>query len=146
MSQINGTSQYAGITGTSDDKRRPTSMEDLNANDFLQLMIAELQQQDPLNPMDNNQMVQQINSIRELSATTSLTDTLSSVLIGQNIATASGMIGKNVNAMTDDGSSVAGKVERVTVTVDPKDENKREVRVHVGGQEVKISNIREIVS
>jgi flagellar basal-body rod modification protein FlgD len=144
MSQVNGNTSQ--VTGSSTSPiRKVQSMDDLNSSDFLQLMIKELQQQDPLNPMDNNQLVQQINSIRQLSSTTALTDTLSSVLIGQNIATASGMIGKNVKALADDGSEVSGKVDRVAVTVDTKDENKREVRVHIGGQEVKISNVREII-
>jgi flagellar basal-body rod modification protein FlgD len=142
LSQIN-----AATSQTPSDKfgRRVQSMDDLNSSDFLQLMITELQQQDPLNPMDNAELVQQINSIRELSATTALTDTLSSVLVGQNIATASGMIGKTVNALSDDGTSVTGEVERVTVTVGPNNEDKRDVRVHVDGKEIKITNIREIV-
>jgi flagellar basal-body rod modification protein FlgD len=143
MSQVNATTAQQ-TSGASSN--RAQSMEDLNANDFLKLMITELQQQDPLNPMDNNELVQQINSIRELSATTTLTDTLGSVLVGQNIATASGMIGKSVKALSDDGSEVSGKVERVSVTVDPANEAKREVRVHIGTKEVKISNIREIIS
>jgi flagellar basal-body rod modification protein FlgD len=142
MSQINAaTSQTTGGA-----IRKVQSMDDLNANDFLQLMITQLQQQDPLNPMDNNDLVQQINSIRELSATTSLNNTLSTVLIGQNIATASGMIGRNAKALADDGSEVSGKVDRVSVTVDPKDEQKREVRVHIGDKQIKISNVREILS
>jgi flagellar basal-body rod modification protein FlgD len=142
MSQINAATSQNAITGI----RRVQSMDDLNANDFLQLMIHQLQQQDPLNPMDNNELVQQINSIRELSATTALTDTLSSVLVGQNISTASGMIGKSVKALADDGSEVTGTVDRVSVIVDPKNDDKRNVRVHVGGKEVKISNVREILA
>jgi flagellar basal-body rod modification protein FlgD len=143
MSQINSATSLIP-TGKFD--RRIQDMDDLNSSDFLQLMITELQNQDPLNPMDNTDLVQQINSIRELSATTALTSTLSSVLVGQNIATASGMIGKKVNALDDSGTTVEGRVDRVTVTVDSKDENKRDVRVHVGGKQIKLSNIREIVN
>ena len=39
-------------------------------------------------------------------------------------------------ALTDTGDAVKGKVDRVLVKVDPKDENKRQVRVHVGTEEV----------
>ncbi len=141
MSQVNAaTSQQASAI------RNVQSFDDLNGSDFLQLMITQLQQQDPLNPMDNSELVQQINSIRELTATSALTDTLGSVLVGQNIATASGMIGKSVTALDDQGNEVAGRVDRVSVQVDAKDETKRNVRVHIGDQEVKLTNIRQIIS
>jgi flagellar basal-body rod modification protein FlgD len=142
MSQINAASELFPAPGI----RRVQNMDDLNSNDFLALMITQLQQQDPLNPMDNSELVQQINSIRELSATTKLTGTLDSVLAGQNIATASGLIGKKVNALDDAGNAVTGNVDRVTVTIDPKDESQRQVRVHIGGQQIKLANVREILS
>jgi flagellar basal-body rod modification protein FlgD len=142
MSQVNAASNQFATPKIRDVQ----NMDDLNSSDFLQLMIAELQQQDPLNPMDNSELVQQIGAIRELSATTSLTNTLGTVLIGQNIATASGLIGKKINALDDKGDAVQGKVDRVTVTTDPKNENKREVRVHVGAKELQLKNVREILS
>lgn len=142
MSQINAATELFPSPAV----RKVQNMDDLNANDFLALMITQLQQQDPLNPMDNSELVQQINSIRELSATTKLTGTLDSVLAGQNIATASGLIGKKVNALDDSGNAVTGNVDRVTVTVDKNDESKREVRVHIGSREVKLSNVREILT
>lgn len=126
-------------------KKKVHDLNDLQADDFLQLMITELQQQDPLNPMDNKDMVQQINSIRELSATTNLTTTLNSVLVGQNLSTAGALIGKNVKALNDKAEDVTGKVERVSVTVDPKDDSKREIRVHIGTNSVKLTNIREVL-
>ena len=66
--------------------------------------------------------------------------------MGQNLATASGLIGKNIDALDDEGNAVKGKVDRVTVKTDPKDENKREIRVHVGATEVQLKNVREILS
>jgi flagellar basal-body rod modification protein FlgD len=142
MSQINATNSLIPTQKVRDVQ----NMDDLNSNDFLQLMITQLQQQDPLNPMDNNQLVQQISSIRELSATTKLTSTLDSVLTGQNIATASGLIGKTVDALDDTGNEVSGKVDRVSVTVDPSDDSKRDVRVHIGDQEIQLKNVRDIIS
>ena len=51
-------------------------------NTFLKLMITELQQQDPLNPMDNKDMLNQIAQIRAVGASDQLTKTLNSVLLG----------------------------------------------------------------
>lgn len=142
MSQVNAASNFIPTNKIRDVQ----NMDDLNSSDFLQLMITELQQQDPLNPMDNTQLVQQISAIRDLSATTKLTGTLDTVLMGQNIATASGLIGKKVDALDDKGNTVQGTVSKVTVTTDPNDESKREVRIHIGDQEIQLKNVREILS
>jgi len=91
------------------------SLNDLDVDSFLKLMIAELQNQDPLNPLDNKDMLAQINQIREIGATDHLTETLDSVLLGQNIASATNLIGAEVDALSDDDQRVAGVVERVTI-------------------------------
>jgi flagellar basal-body rod modification protein FlgD len=107
-------------------------------------MITELQNQDPLNPMDNAQLVEQIGQIRSISATTQLSDTLGSVLAGQNLTTASSLIGKKVSALTDANENVIGVVDRVSVEVDEDDSDKRTYRVHIGDQKIDLKNVREI--
>ena len=121
------------------------SVDDLTPDDFLQFMITQLQQQDPLNPVGNQELLDQISSIRNLSATTKLSSTLDSVLVGQNLTTASGLIGKNITAITEQGDPVEGKVSSVSVAVDATDKTKRDIQIHVGDQSVKLTNIREIV-
>ncbi len=78
-------------------------------------MIAELQNQDPLNPLNNDELIQQFGQIRQVGATEKLTSTLDSVLLGQNIASATNLIGAEVDGISDDGQSVTGMVERVSV-------------------------------
>ena len=121
------------------------NLKDLDINQFLQLMVSELTNQDPLNPMDNTQLVQQIGSIREISATDKLTSTLDIVQSGQSLSTASSLIGKTVKALTDDNENVEGTVERVSVQVDPDDKDKRTYRVHVGGKDIDLRNVREVL-
>jgi hypothetical protein len=82
---------------------------------FLDLMIAELQNQDPLNPLENDELLAQISQIREVGATDRLTETLESVLLGQNIASATNLIGADVVALTDEGERVSGNVRRVSI-------------------------------
>src|SRR3990172_5794435 len=91
------------------------AIEDIDLGTFLRLMIAELQNQDPLNPLDNKDMLAQISQIREVGATDRLTETLDSVLLGQNIASATNLIGTDISALSDDGESVAGVVNRVSI-------------------------------
>lgn len=133
------------IQQTATDQRGAGDLRDVDLDSFLQLMIAELQNQDPLNPLDNAQLLQQIGQIREISATDQLSDTLGSVLLGQNVATASSLIGKRVTALTEDNENVEGRIDRVTVDIDERDASTRVIRVHIGEDSIRLDNIREIV-
>ncbi|WP_404308950.1 flagellar hook assembly protein FlgD [Neorhodopirellula lusitana] len=115
----------------------------LGTDDFLALLVQELQNQDPLNPMDNADMVAQIGQIREIGATDQLTDTLTSLSNNQQLVTASGLIGKNVQGLGDDQSNIDGVVDRVTVETNSENDV-RSVKVHVGGKTMNVENIRQI--
>ena len=92
------------------------SLNELDMDDFLNLMIAELQNQDPLDPLDNAELIGQISQIREVGATEQLTETLNSVLLGQNITSATNLIGADVVALNDEGQRVSGNVRVVSIT------------------------------
>jgi Flagellar hook capping protein - N-terminal region len=100
------------------------AINDLDLNTFLELMIAELQNQDPLNPLDNKDMLAQISQIREVGATDKLTKTLESVLLGQNISSATNLLGADITALSDNAESVQGIVKRVSI-------DKGEPKLHV---------------
>jgi flagellar basal-body rod modification protein FlgD len=125
--------------------RQSGDLRDLNLDDFLQLMITELQNQDPLSPMDNAQIVQQMGQVREISATNQLIETLDAVLTGQNLGTASTLIGKEVSALTDNGEEVQGVVDRISVEIDEENKDQRTYLLHVGQQQVRMSNVREVL-
>lgn len=140
MSTVNGTSG-SNSTNKSDSTSKNASSNDalrgLDMSQFLKLMIAQLQNQDPLQPLDNAQILQQISQIRQIGESEKLTNTLDSVLLNQNLNSASGMLGKNIKALTDDGKAVDGVVDRVTVAGGTP-------RLHVGELEVGLNNISEI--
>jgi len=91
------------------------ALNDLDIDAFLELMITQLQNQDPLNPLENDELLAQISQIREVGATDNLTQTLETVLLGQNISSAIGLIGANVEGLSDDQERIQGVVERVSV-------------------------------
>jgi len=132
-----------GTPSTGGAVRGPTDLRELDINHFLDLMITELQNQDPLNPVDNSELLQQLSQIRSISATNQLTDTLHSVLDGQQLTTASSLIGKKITALTDDNKNVEGVVDRVSV--DQDEQENQILRVHIGDDGIQLKNIREIV-
>ncbi|MCC9605672.1 hypothetical protein LOC68_21770 [Blastopirellula sp. JC732] len=96
---------------------------------FLKLMLAELQNQDPLEPMKNSEMLEQIGQIRSITATEQLSTTLTNVLDGQNILSATTLIGGQVQALTNEGDVVFGVVTGAQIT--PNDDGVREVFLKV---------------
>ena len=114
MAGVSPTS-FASDATTTKPKSSTDAINDIDLSTFLTLMIKELQNQDPLNPMENKDMLAQISQIREVGATDKLTETLNSVLLGQNISSATNLIGAEVDAISDDGEKVTGVVDRVAI-------------------------------
>ncbi len=105
-----------GAAPKSDAKSKDfDTLNDLDLDAFLKLLITEMQNQDPLNPMDNSEMLAQINQLREIGSTDKLTSTLDSVLLGQNITSSTNLIDKEIQAVSDDGQKVSGTVTRVSI-------------------------------
>jgi flagellar basal-body rod modification protein FlgD len=146
MSQINsGVSSGTGASNSGGSSSSGTNdLRNVDMDGFLKLLIAQMQNQDPLSPMENTEIMQQISQIRSISATDKLTDTLDTVLMGQNLSTASSLIGKNVTALSDAGTNVTGVVKRISVEADANGEN-RKLRVVINDQKVDLKNIREVV-
>ena len=146
MTTIPGVNNSSSASGSTNKTSGSNGLADVDLDQFLGLLITELQNQDPLNPMDNAQMLAQIGQIRQIGSTNKLTDTLSTLAIGQELSMASGLIGKEVSALDVNAKDVTGIVDRVAVQTDAKDNNNRKVQVHIGDSIVDIKNIREIVN
>ncbi len=91
------------------------TLNNLDLTSFLDLMIAELQNQDPLNPLENDKLIAQIGQMRQIGATDKLSETLGAALLGQNIASATNLIGAEIKALSDDNQQVTGVVESVSI-------------------------------
>ena len=146
MSQIQNTLTAASTaTNKTTSDQRGGGLQDLDLDQFLKLIITQLQNQDPLAPTDNAALMQQVGELRSLSANDKLTKTLTTFSITQELTTASSLIGKKIDGLDDAGSAINGVVGSVSVKIDEKDRNNRQVKVHVGDKSVDIKNVREIV-
>jgi len=148
MATVGGTSgtNTSGTSGSSSSssKNQVHDLKDLDINQFLQLMVSELTHQDPLNPMDNTQLVQQIGELRSIAASDQLTSTLQAVQTQQSLTTASSLIGKQVTALNADNEDVTGTITSVSVEVDPDNNAKRSYKVKIGDQTIDLQNIRQV--
>lgn len=76
----------------------------MGAQQFLQLLTTELQNQDPLQPMDDTQSVAQLAQFSALQSQTDLTTAFQNFQSNFGVMQASSLIGKKVTVVTPDGS------------------------------------------
>lgn len=84
----------------------------INQEDFLKVLLAQLQFQDPLKPLDNNEFIAQFAQMTSLEQTQQLNQKLDTVLSFQNSNLATGLLGRSVEAQTEAGTAV-GEVTSV---------------------------------
>ncbi len=98
-----------------------TSGEVLGKDDFLNLMLIQMRNQDPLNPMDNQAMLSQMAQFSSLEQMSNLNDTIAGQQASDTFMQATGLLGKQVtiwdpNSSPDQPSTLTSKVSAVRFT------------------------------
>lgn len=109
----------SSIPATTAGSSAPSStnpFQALSSGDFLNIMFAELANQDPSQPTDSKDLLQQIGVIRSIESNTALTDRLDEISRQGQVTTAGSLIGKFVSGLSDSGVRTQGFVDSVTVT------------------------------
>jgi flagellar basal-body rod modification protein FlgD len=90
----------------------------LKPQDFIKMMITQLQHQDPMQPAKNEELLAQMSQIGQLQSSTTLTESLKGMVLQNQIGSAGNLIGKNVQGLDDQNDPVAGVVNSVRVEQD----------------------------
>jgi flagellar basal-body rod modification protein FlgD len=90
----------------------------LKAEDFIKMMVTQLQNQDPMEPAKNEELLAQMSQIGQLQASTDLQSSLKSMVMQNNIASAGNLIGKQIQGLDENGDPVQGLVNSVRVQKD----------------------------
>jgi flagellar basal-body rod modification protein FlgD len=115
------TSAVAGLGSSSTGattSSTPLKKKSLNADDFIKMMITQLQNQDPTDPAKSDQLLAQMSQISQLQSSTALNDSLKSMVMQNQIGSASSLIGKSVQGMAADNTTISGMVTSVKVESD----------------------------
>ena len=115
-----------------DTSKTGSSSKTLGYDAFLQLLIAQLQHQDPLEPMKSSDYVAQLASFSEVEKSIELNDRVASLLTATRLQQAEAAIGRNVTSAdgTVSGVITAAKVVGNDVVATLADG--REVRLEAG--------------
>lgn len=90
-----------------------SSASSLDYNAFLRLLIAQLKNQDPTEPMDSTQFVAQLATFSQVEQSVTTNSKLDSLLTAQSLTMADAFIGRTVTSA--DGSA-SGVVTSVKIT------------------------------
>jgi len=103
------TAQTASATGSA-------GLGSLTSSDFLQLLVAQITNQDPLDPVSSSQFMSQTAELSTLEQITALSQETAQASNAQQSAAAIDTIGKTVTGQSDAGAPVTGKVTGVEET------------------------------
>ncbi len=120
-------------------ERDQTGFAGLNADTFMKLLITELQNQDPLSPVQSQDMLNQLAMMRNLSANIELADALESITSNQQLSTAATFIGKQITGTDSDENEVDGVVDRAFL-------RDNQAFVGMGDVEVPLSQVSSVNS
>lgn len=90
-----------------------TQAAGIGQDDFLKILLTQLNYQDPLKPMDNQQFVAQMAQFTSLEQTRQANDHLENLLTIQSATQSIGLIGRTVQISTTSGTTV-GEVTALT--------------------------------
>jgi flagellar basal-body rod modification protein FlgD len=91
-----------------------TGQTTLGKDDFLKLLVGQMQHQDPMNPSDPSQEMGQLTQFSILEQLTNLSTTSSATASNDYDAQAVGLIGKTVSYVKPDQTTGSGVVQSVT--------------------------------
>ncbi len=101
---VDSSTSYSNSLVTSTVGTVGTGDKSLGQTDYLKLMTAQLQYQDPFSPMDNSQMVAQMAQFSQIAGQTQSNTTLTSIadsLSGSRLSDAASWIGKSMLVKSD---------------------------------------------
>lgn len=155
MSTIPSTTSTTSTTSSTSTSVNSALSSTMTQADFLKLMTAQLQAQDPTNPVDNSQFVSQMAQFSQLSATQqldtdlqSMSSNVSSALQTSQVLSSSNLVNREVlvpgSSTTYDGTDAVKGAVNVTaasdVNVQIVDSNGNVVRnIDLGAQNAGLS-------
>ncbi len=133
MSPILSDSSY---TKTVDSQSSVTAKKELGKDDFMNLLIAQLKNQDPLNPMKDTEFIAQLANFSSLEQVSNMNKNLEEFLKQQqyqNSVAAVSMIGKEITSVDGEKGIVSG--------INMEDSG---VYLTVNGKKIAFTEIKEI--
>ena len=120
MNKLDSTSG-ASTTGTASTSSSSSTATSALANaadntDFLQLIIAQMKNQNPMDPTSSDQMVQSMSMMQLVNETHQMNTKMASWAQSQGLLLGANLIGGKATVNASDGTQVQGQISATSVT------------------------------
>lgn len=92
------------------------SENEITHQDFLNLLVSELSNQDPFEPMNSSEFMGQMLAIQDMQSQSDMKNTLEDLVHESRMGSAAGMMGLTVRGLNSANSEVIGVVTGLSVT------------------------------
>lgn len=114
VSATNSTAASTSTTGTTSKTSAAIgAAAGMGKDDFMQLLIAQLKNQDPMKPMEDKEFITQLAQFSSLEAMEKMTQQMEDLTGSQMLVQAATLIGKQVTAKLPTGEVVTGTISQV---------------------------------
>jgi flagellar basal-body rod modification protein FlgD len=112
MPSANPVTDFIGYTPTTPST---SSTNGLGKDTFLKLLVAQMRQQNPMDPTDDKEMIAQMTQFSMLEQITNVATANTDIAAASRVSQAVTLIGRTVTYMAADGTTQTGAVEQVAV-------------------------------
>ena len=132
-------SPYFGAADATGSTAATSSTDQVNKDVFLKLMVAQLKNQDPMNPTDSSQFLAQTAQFTSLEKLDAVAQQTAQALTAQMAFGASGLVGRSVTYTGADDTEQSGVVDSVRFTPNGP-------VLGIGGAEVTLGDVVTVAS
>ncbi len=134
VTQAGPAAQPNAVAGAADTRTRSLGID---RNAFMQLLLAQLRNQDPMKPMEDKEFIGQLAQLNTLEEMQKLNDNIVQLTMTQGLLQGSNLIGKWVKATNPDGTITEGLVSSVSMS-------NNQVSLVINGKTVALDQVLEV--
>jgi flagellar basal-body rod modification protein FlgD len=136
--QVNGaTSAASQLIANNTAKTVTKAANSLDSNQFMQILMAQLTHQNPLEPMSNDQMMSQFSQLNSLQELRDIHVAMDKVSSSNQTTYLASLIGKTVKVNRSGGKTLEGVVDGVTTDSETP-------QLLIGSETVDLTDVIEI--
>lgn len=112
--------------------------QELDKDAFLQILVAQMRYQNPMDPQDSNQFISQVVELTTMEQMFNLSKGMEMLLKAQELSLSASLVGKQVTVAGPDGQDVRGAVEKVVIS-------EKDIRLVIDGISYDYGAVKEIL-
>jgi flagellar basal-body rod modification protein FlgD len=129
---VTGTTSTTTTTSSSSTAGKAAEKASIDYDSFLKLLIAQMKNQDPTDPMDASEQIAQLATFSQVEQSIQMNSNLETLITGNALTNASSYIGKTITSADEKTSGVVASVRVYSDTMIATTTDGKEIPIVVG--------------